>query len=445
MSSRQRRRFLLAGAAGITAPLWSKLAHASEPDVVVIGAGAAGIAAAKVLLAQGLSVRVIEASDRIGGRIYTDHETFGMPYDIGAHWMNYGGKNPFVRYGKENGFTIYRAPEDEALFVGDRRATGKEVEAYEAAYQAAIRSISAAGRAEEDVSPASVVSDTGPWSELAHLAIGPFEMAKDFDHFSCLDWWESADGGNDWYCKEGYGAVWEHFARDVPVSLSTKANLVRWGGSGVVIETNKGDLKAKACIVTVSTGVLAREGLRFDPPLSPAKQEAFNGITMGVYNHITLQFSRNIFDLPADSYVMSRGDETIEGAPKGAGVLANISGSALTYCDVGGRFAEILEAEGEEASIEFAVSDLRKIYGGDVDKALVKASATAWGQNPLTYGSYASAEPGAYPLREVLREAVAERVWFAGEACSPLEWATVGGAHKSGEATARELARQLAG
>ncbi len=442
MPSLSRRRFLLSGTAGLSAPLWPQAALSAEPEVIVIGAGAAGIAAARTLLDKGLNVTVIEAADRIGGRIHTDTETFGVPYDVGAHWIDYGHKNPLFSFGKKNGFTVYPGPDEEIVYVGKQEASDEEYQAYEAAYDAAIQAILAAGGAGHDVSAGSVVANSGPWTDLVDFLIGAFEMAKDLDAFSAKDWYNSEDGG-DWYCKEGYGALWAAYAKGVPVQLSTKALTVDWSGSGVKVATDKGDLRAKACIVTVSTGVLAAESIRFDPPLPAEKQASFHGISMGVYNHITLQFDRDVFDLEPDSYLYSRIDERVDGSPKGMGVLANISGSNISYGDVGGMFAEALEAEGEAAAVDFALQNLRGIFGNQIDKHLVKAVATSWGQNPLTLGSYASAAPGKYDDRKVLRQPVGERLYFAGEACSEYEWATVSGAHGSGIDTAKKVARAL--
>lgn len=442
MTAFARRRFLAGTSALLTAPFWPSLGLASEPDVVVIGAGAAGIAAAKKLLAAGRSVTIVEAADRIGGRVVTDSAIFGAPFDLGAHWLHYGEDNPFVDYGQEQGFTLYEAPEDEILYVGDREATAAEYKAFEVARKAAATAIDQAGKAGRDVSPASVVPDLGPWHDTVHLMLGPYAMAKDFDRFSCLDWY-SAEEGTNWYCKEGFGALWAHSARGVPVQLGTRAEVVRWGGPGVAVETSRGTIRARACIVTVSTGVLAQEGLRFDPPLSAAKRDVFHGISMGLYNHIALRFRENIFGIGDDGYVTYKLDADGARSPTGIGLLTNVSGSGLTYADVGGALAGALEAEGEAAALDFALGELRGLFGSSVERAFVKGSVTAWGRNPLTRGAYASAEPGATPQRAMLRAPVGERIWFAGEACHDTEWATVGGAHKSGRAVAEAVMKAL--
>ena len=442
IESLSRRRFLIGGSTLLSAPLWPRAAAAAEPDVVIIGAGAAGIAAARTLRAAGRGVTVIEADSRIGGRIHTDTTIFGLPFDIGAHWLHNAEVNPFVTYGQEKGFTLYEAPGNGALYVGDREATSDEYRAFDVAMARAYRAIERAGAAGRDVSPARVVPDLGLWQDLVHLVIGPNRLGKDFDRFSCADWYSGTEG-RDWFCEEGYGALWAHSATDVPVELSTRAETVKWGGKGVAVETDRGTISAKACIITASTGVLARQAIRFDPALPSEKGEAFNGITMGLYNHIALRFSEDFFGLGDDGYLFYRPEPRDAPYPKGLGLLTNASGSNLTYADVGGGFAHELEAEGRDAAIDFALSELRKIFGARVDRAFVKGHATTWGQNTLTYGSYASAEPGAYRLRAVLREPVGERLWFAGEACHETEWATVAGAHKSGIAVARDVLAYL--
>ena len=437
-----RRRFIAGGAAFAAPALLSRTSAAAEVDVVVVGAGAAGLEATRHLLSRGVSVATLEASVRIGGRAHTDRALFGVPYDIGAHWLHRALHNPFVTYAKDNGFAVYPAPETQTLYVGDRKATREEHSAYDAAYRRAIAAISAAGRGGRDVSPASVVPDAGRWHDLVHFVIGPWEMAKDFDAFSCADWWNSGDG-RDWFCRQGYGALVAHHARSLEVHLSTRVTGVDWSGSGVSVETDAGRLRAKACIVTVSTGVLANEDIRFVPALPGEKVESFHGIGMGVYDHIALLFDGNVFGTGPDEYLLYNAQTKGAHSPPLMGLLTNVSGTGLTLADVGGDFAMELEVAGREAAIDFARSELRKIFGSAVDKRFVKSHFTRWGHNALTRGSYASARPGAYRMRSVLRRPVGDRIWFAGEACSGDEWATVAGAHKSGRHVAGLVANAL--
>ena len=434
-----RRRFVAGAAALAAVPFLSRTSTAAEIDVVVVGAGAAGLAATRELRHRRVSVATLEADARIGGRAHTDLAVFGMPYDVGAHWLHNAEINPFVKYAQDNGFAAYPAPEEETLYVGGREATDEEYAAWEAAYESAVEAISDAGRRGRDVSPASVVPDAGQWNDLVHFAVGPYEMAKDFDEFSCADWWNSEEGA-DWYCKEGYGALLAHSARDLDVRLSSRVRTIDWSGSGVVVETDAGRVRAKGCIVTVSTGVLASGDIRFVPALPGEKVESFHGISMGMYDHIALLFDENVLDTGPDEYFLYNADTHGAHSPALMGLLTNVSGTNLTLADVGGDFAMELVAAGGEAAIDFAKSELRKMFGSAVDEHLVKAHYAPWGNNALVRGAFASARPGAYPLRPVLRRPVGDRVWFAGEACSVDDWATVAGAHKSGQEVARLVA-----
>ena len=89
--------------------------QSSDVDVVVVGAGAAGLSAARTLTEKGHSVAVLEARSRIGGRAFTESNTFGVPYDHGCHWLHDESSNPWVKYGQDHGFDLYPAPDTEVV------------------------------------------------------------------------------------------------------------------------------------------------------------------------------------------------------------------------------------------------------------------------------------------------------------------------------------------
>lgn len=437
-----RRSALAGGAAFMSAPLFARRAVAAQTDVVVIGAGAAGIAAARDLRAAGLDVTLIEAGSRVGGRVHTETTTFGVPYDVGAHWLHTETRNPFVAYGRANGFDVYRAPDAELMYVGDRPATPEEETAYAAAASQAYRAIERAGAAGQDVSPASVIPDLGEWEPTVNFLVGGYEMAKDLANFSCSDWYTGA-GGEDAYCREGFGALFAHSARGVDVTLNTAARAVRFGGTGVEVETDAGTITARAVVCTVSMGVLKAERIVFDPPLPDDQQEAIQLLTMGHYNHVTLQFKENFFGIGEDGYYSYKIDKSVDGVPHGFAALVDASGSGLTYCDMGGAFAKEMADAGKAAALDFTMGELTKAFGSKARDALVNSSVTDWSNDPLTLGGYASAEPGGAWTRDAMRRPVANRLWFAGEAMSEGMWATVAGAHLSGQAVAAQVRAAL--
>ena len=268
-------------------------------------------------------------------------------------------------------------------------------------------------------------------------------MAKDFNHFSCMDWWNYLEPETkSWFCPEGYGTLIKYRWRNVPVQFNSIAQTIKWGNQGVQIETNNGTISSKACILTVSTGVLASGKIKFIPILPIEKYDSFAGISMGIYNHIALQFKKNFFPHNKDGYIYYKLNNQKTDIPRGVAGLTNSSGSNLSYFDSGGEFARELENAGEEASIDFVLDELKSIFGSQIDKYLIKAHATSWASNPLTLGSYASAEPGSFHLREVLKQSVGDRIFIAGEATAE-EWATVAGATRSGIRAAKEVVKIL--
>ncbi len=434
-----RRGFLAGLGATLAAPRFLRAQVPANPDVVVIGAGAAGLGAAGTLMERGFEVVSVEAAGRIGGRAHTDMATFGVPFDTGAHWLHIGARNPFVAHGREHGFDVYRAPDNYRVFDGGREVDDDGMDAFWNAWDATYGAIGVQGDRGNDISAAEAAAGVeGPWAATAAFGVGPWSMGKDLEDFSVVDWWSGADGA-DWYCREGFGALVAHWGGGVPVSLDTEATRIDWSGDGVAVETGRGAIRARAAIVTVSTGVLASGAIGFTPALPAGKRESFEKVSMGLYNHIALQFSEDVFGMGPDGYLLFRmGDDR-----EGFGVLTNAGGHGLAYCDVGGSWARELERETPEARIDYAMGELRAMLGSGIDGVFVKGAVTSWGRDPLTLGSYASAEPGASAMRSVLREPVGDRVFFAGEACHRDMWATVAGARLSGEETARVVAGVL--
>ncbi|MTI09692.1 flavin monoamine oxidase family protein [Curvivirga aplysinae] len=443
MQKFSRRNILKGGTALMAAPLILGTSIAQDVDVVIVGAGAAGISAAKELQKQGLTFVVLEAANRIGGRVHTDTSIFGVPFDMGAHWLHFREENPFADYGEANGFTIYEAPDEDVLRIGTRDATDEEYAEYQQAVGKTFAAIERAGAAGRDIAPADIVPDVGAWQHTAHLATGPFEMAKDLSHFSCKDWY-GVEGGTDYYCKEGFGALFAHYAQEVPVRLNMPVQTIKWGEQGVKVDTASGTISAKGVIVTVSTGVMANEAITFDPPLPVETQQAFNDITMGHYTHVALQLKEDFFGVGEDGFFHYKVDEVSQGSPKGFAALVDAAGTGISYCDLGGDFARQMAMEGDEATLDFVVGELKRMYGSDVGKSLVKGNVSEWTNNSFTMGAYASAEPGRAGSRKTLRKPIGNRIWFAGEAMSNNDWATVAGAHKSGITTAKKVSKQLA-
>lgn len=418
-------------------PAWAR-STPTNPEIVVVGAGSAGLAAARALIDAGRSVVVVEARDRIGGRAFTDTATFGMPFDAGCSWTYAGKRHPYRRMARAWGYHLLSQDrEDGAVRIGDRDASKAELALYHDAWTALHDALRREGQAGNDVSAGSVSPRHLPWVAMCEAWAGPMEMGMDLDDVSCLDWWR-LDSAEPRGIAEGFGALVAQFGRDIPVQLNTPVSRIRWDGPGVTVETATGSIAAKAVIVTVSTGVLGAGTIRFDPPLPAWKQQAIADVPMGLLVKVPLRFRGTRFGLPANGW-LSYPAETREVCyfhtwPADHDLLVGF---------MGGRFAWEIGAAGEAAAVDFALGELRKLLGGAVDRAFVKGALTPWASDPWSRGAYASARPGRAAQRARLAEPVGGRIHFAGEAVAGRFAQTCDGAFLSGQAVAGELASRL--
>jgi len=430
-----RRLLLKAGVASMVAPRVVFASTPTNPEVVIIGAGIAGLEAARTLHSKGISFVVVEANNRIGGRVHTNNDIFGVPFDMHAHWMSYPSANPLIKYGKNNGFDVYRDPRVSKSFVGKREATNeeyKDIDKTYALFNKRIENSSNNITGDDDNVRTALGEDffKRPWGYTVASNWGVWGMAQNSKDYSPKDWWNS-EGGGQHFCREGYGTLVAHYGRDVPVSLNTWVTEIDWGGDGVKVITTAGTIKAKAAIVTVSVGVLANNRIKFTPELPQKKLEAIDGIDMAVMDYIGLQFTDDVFGFGADVYVdQQQHDEN------GVGYMANMSGTNLVYSYVGGDQAKALENEKMDVAIAYGLDGMKSMLGNDIEKKFIKGYATTTGKIPFWDGSYSTAKPGKQPMRAVLRQTLAKKLFFSGEACSPARWASVDGGLNAGKTSA---------
>ncbi|MEO0892728.1 MAG: FAD-dependent oxidoreductase [Pseudomonadota bacterium] len=405
-------------------------------DVVIVGAGAAGLAATHLLQNAGRRVICLEAADRIGGRCHTDTTIFGVPFDIGGHWLHYADVNSFIPIGHELGFDLYEEPGH--FHLAGCLADGPALERLEEVTAELHRQGAAAG----DMSMADAIAPKHTFDHTV-LMLKALSAGRDLGEISMHDWHTGALEENNWFCRQGFGAIVAAHAIGLPVKTGTSVSAITRTPHGVDIETEDGTLRAGHVIVTVSVGVLASEAIRFDPPLDASKQKALNGITMGVYNHAAMLFDPETLPMAGDTWITYPIEEVTSTMARGGGILCNISGSGLCSFEHVGNFARELEAEGEDAAIDFALSRMIDVFGSDICKGFQKGHATRWGSNRFTRGGYSGTLPGAAGLRGALRECHADVVHFAGEAMNEGETVCVSGAHKEGLRAGKEALAAL--
>jgi monoamine oxidase len=408
----------------------------TDVDVVVVGAGCAGLAAAKRLQAAGVKIAVLEAMDRIGGRALTTTTDFGVPFDIGCAWLHAADRNPFFPEAQAAGWTLqHHDMALDHLWFGKRRATAAEMAAEE---RAATDLAACIARHKGGSDRLSTVVEGCHALRVSATFAGPMDFGADDDEISVTDYRAAADLDPNYFTKEGFGALIHRWGADVPVSLGTAVKRIRWDGPGVEVETARGSIRAKAVIVTVSTGVLAFEDIAFTPDLPHSHQEAIFDLPMGLLTKVPLRIEGTRFGLrPFDDLLIERH------ARHDLYFLAFPFDLNLMVGFVGGDFAWEMEAAGQAAAVDFVTDRLVDIFGSEVRRAVSHGIMTNWGAERHVRGGYAAARPGKAHARDVLSQPVGERIWFAGEALAGGLKQTAAGARLSGEAVAGRVALWL--
>lgn len=430
------RRSVLAAMLAAAAPGAARAALPANPDVVVVGAGAAGISAARALMAEGKSVVVLEAADRIGGRAFTESARLGLAFDHGCSWLQGPSDLPLVGLAREQGYTLLDHQPSEALFVGDRRADVEERRAYDRAWGEIYEALEEAD--DEDVAAISVIPRDLDWSGTVQSWNGAMDHGVDYRDLSTADWNEFADPETNYLVEEGLGTLVADAGRGLPVRTGTPVTAIDWSGERVRVETPSGTLEAEAVIVTVSTGVLASGAIRFTPRLPDATEAAIEGVPMGLLQKIALRTDGASLGLSDNAFLTYKVSN--ETPAEACFFLTHPFGQPLLVGYVGGAFGWELSRAGEAAAIDFATAELAKCLGSDVRRHITGGLLTDWASNPLTRGGYSAARPGRYEARLALAEPVGGRIFFAGEAVSPDHYALCSGAWMSGEVTARAVA-----
>ncbi len=412
----------------------------SNPEVLIIGAGCAGIAAARALRDAGRSCVVLEASPRAGGRARTV-DAWGEPLDLGATWLHAAERNPLTPHAGE--CQDHDAVRDRHMLLrGDgRREEGWASAAQLAAYAARLDETEAAiAAALATVPPDRPVADVTPrgarWDATIAHWLGAQINAAELCRIGIEDYVRTDLDGANLLPKGGVGATVERLARGLPIAFDSRVETLRWGGAEVVAEGEFGSLRARSAIVTVSTGVLAAGGLRFAPELPAATLAAVEALPMGLLSKLAFRAaSDDRFGLGA---FHSARMEVREGSPPPFGWIFWPFARAHLYGFVGGERAWALSREGPAAFEAAARDDLRAMFGGSrADAAVGEAILSDWGADPLCRGAYTHARPGGHAMRAKLAEPLAGgRLLFAGEACHSRFAGTVAGAWLSGEAAA---------
>ncbi len=430
------RRTTIAGLAAAAVARPASAQGAAEVDVAIVGAGAAGIAAARALAGTGLSVIVLEARDRVGGRTWSVGG-LGQPFDMGGHWLHVAQSNPLVPLAKELGLELVTSEPDKGQLHesglprsdADQRAFRSAVAAMER--RAIIPSMFGPDR------PLSALAPNPDRFDVMALAIPSMEMCEEPDRISLQDYLSLGDGP-DLQVEGGFGGLVSSLAQGLNIRLSSPVSEIRWQeAGGVALSGPFGALTARAVIVTLPTSLLAADTIRFFPALPDDLRQAVQDLPMGVFEKVGFQLPRPRLDLP--EYVFATG-------PVAQGLTSALHFSPdrnmVTVMFTGDTARDLLAA-GTQARIDVARSLLADVVGtSDIPTAVL---TTDWLGDPLARGAYTHAKVGAKHARKIYAAPLEERLWFAGEAAPGEQAVTVAGAWLSGTKAAEDITRALRG
>ena len=404
----------------------------SAVDIVIVGAGAAGIAAARWLRANGSSALILEARDRVGGRAHTDHTSFGMPLDRGCAWLHSAEQNPWTALAREQGFTVIERLPDWRRRIGGRTPSPEQGAAIGSALERNFMLIAAAARAGRDVAVSELIPDDEFRAQFD--AIMTWYIGIESDSVSSFDVARFEDTEINWSVREGLGSVVAGAAAGLDVRLQTPVQAIDWSGPGVTLHTPSGRVDARAVIVTAPTTTLAEQRIRFDPELPATLQEAWHAVPLGFANKVFFRVTPGA--LPYEGTTHFIGTRT---SSHTCSYAVRPAGQEVLLAYFGGRFARDLEQRGELEA--FARQELAGIFGSAFEQQIRATLTAGWSQDPWSRGSYSAARPGCAHMREAMAQPVAERLFFAGEACSTEHFGTIHGAWESGLRAAAQVLR----
>jgi len=417
-------------------------------DVLVIGAGIAGLRAAEVLVAAGRRVIVLEARDRLGGRIYTDR-SWGVPVELGASWIHGVEDNPIAALAAAKGITTQATDYESVMYGADgQRLPDDALDELESQ----IADLVEAGR---EGSPdtdeplrtaldrAIEAADLDP-SELLTIEMGitesiEHEYATDAVNLSATNFDDGADeAGGDALLPGGYDQVVAAVANGLDVRVGHVVSRIDTSGDRAVVVTSHGEFDAGAVVITVPLGVLKAGSIQFSPALSEPKSRAIATLGMGALSKSCLRFESQFW--PDDAELI----DIVPAASRRGQWVESLSLTGLVDVPAlmmfnAGKFARAVETMTDAEVIASASSALAPAFAAvPTPTGLLRSS---WSVDPFSLGSYSFIGVGASLADRDALAAPEGRRFFAGEACSHDHAGTVHGAYTSGEAAANAVLR----
>lgn len=442
----------------------------SDQRILVIGAGFAGLAAAAELQRYGYEVVVLEARDRIGGRVHT-LDGYDAPVDLGASWLHGGPGNPLKSLAQTVNIATWET-HYETLVVYDTTSK-QDIKRHELARWRDELDAFETALTKATLWPA-VVTQACRWLRLpgpkipvsqilrrAKARVALSHEAKDFlaglvttylesdyasrlDTLSCtnlLTTSATAPQGNifpkgERFVSAGMARLIEHLAAGLTVRLGQRVRRLAYQPGQVIAITDSETFAGQAAVVTLPIGVLRSGDLVFEPALPRGHRRALAGLEMGILNKVVLAFPERFWPLEPELFSLQQARQAVW--PWFIN-LARYAGAPILIATAGGRIAETIEETGDDALISRLLDALRSVFGTAVDEP-TQVCVSRWAADPFARGAYSRLALGSTGQeRLALSKPIAATVFFAGEALHPHDPGTVHGAYWSGLQAAHAL------
>jgi monoamine oxidase len=400
----------------------------SDVDVVIVGGGAAGVAAAKRLADTSIRCLLVEARTRLGGRAWTVHDRDGHALDLGCGWLHSADRNPWTSVARQDGFTIDETPPPWRNRPIEASLSRAEHNAFRQAVDEFYARLEQAAQRKTDAPASTLLDPASRWNPLLD-AMNTYISGAELDRVSLKDLDNYHNTELNWRVVEGYGTLISAYGANLPAEFDCPVQGIDHSGKRLTIQTSKGPIAADQAIVTVPSAILAAERIKFTPAL-PEKIAAARGLPLGMDDKLFISLG-GAEEFPTSSRLFAHTDRVAT-----AGYHIRPFGWPIIEAYFGGACAAELEEGGEAAFFDFAVAELVSVMGSDFAERLKPIRVHCWGADPYALGAYSYARPGYADRRAVLAQPVDGRLFFAGEACSLHDFSTAHGGYLTGVAAA---------
>ena len=441
-----RRQLLQFGAAGAIATLAGcgdddhSAAVAGAQDIIVIGAGVAGLAAARALTDAGARVVLLEATARPGGRVRTDR-SLGVPFDLGASWIHGVDGNPVAQLAVAAGAVTVELDEDSiTAFNSDGRPwSDAEFADGWVRFGRLVSAVSESGQS--GVSFAEVLNRVDPgWVDdpLLQVLLANFVTfdTGDLDQLSSERFEEGKEfGGAEVFMIDGYDRIVDHLAAGLDIRLEHAVDTVSSAGARVQVTCGVRRFDADRVVVAVPLGVLQAGGITFDPPLPNDKLAAVTSVGFSAVAKFLFTWPRPFWD---DTDLLLVGAESPDIFTLFINLERQLPGSDALMTFAFASEARAADDWSDDELMGRVTGRLRTMYGPEVPPPAAMRRSS-WVSDPFARGAYTFMSVDTRPEHfDTLATAVGP-VHFAGEHTHREYFSTVHGAYLSGLHAAAEV------